>query len=133
MPGAVVWFADDQPADREFYKGFCQLHGADWQVETFPSAEKVLEAIKLQVPDLVMTDVDFGPGMNGLALTRALKAEYPQVRVIVASASESALIDWEAEEAGADEFLSKPFRLDRLKATIQRLLESQTTKQERKD
>ena len=128
MPTAVVYFADDDRGMRYVYEDVtCPVKdGSKWKVQTFAYAELLLETVERQKPDVVMTDVDFGPmNMDGLTLTALLKEKYPKIKIIVTSGTPQ--IRPKAIQAGADEFIAKPWDLEALEALIQKLLQSRET------
>ena len=76
------------------------------QVANTPDAERAL-ALSGMVPDLLGTDVNLGPGLDGVALAAEARRRWPLIRVIVISDDSSNLI---GQSAGTvDCFLLKPF------------------------
>lgn len=89
------------------------------------SGESALEWLKKgDVVDFVVTDLGL-PGMSGASVVEALRAE-PRTQslpIIVCSARTSMQDHTLALEAGADLFLEKPLRLQRLESEVKRLME----------
>jgi DNA-binding response OmpR family regulator len=81
-----------------------------------PEAMTLLMAIK---PNLILTDMML-PEVDGLTFIRALRRydRWAEVPALVVSAQPAARGRCEAEQAGADEFLSKPFDLQDLKMRL---------------
>jgi two-component system chemotaxis response regulator CheY len=83
------------------------------------------QALVLCTPDvdLVITDLNM-PNMNGLELTRALRAnpETASVVILVVTSNSNQTDTAEAEAAGVDGYVMKPFTPDVLKANIERVL-----------
>ncbi|MEW5853194.1 MAG: response regulator [Myxococcota bacterium] len=67
--------------------------------------------------DLLITDVML-PDINGLELVRAVKAQAPQIPVIVISALQESEVGARALDAGAARFIEKPLRLDELRREV---------------
>jgi signal transduction histidine kinase len=111
-----ILIAEDEADLRGFIVGVLK---ESYVVDAARDGAEALELMKKSRPDLVLTDVMM-PGSSGLDLTRAIK-EDPSLRnipVILLTArgeSEAAL---EGYEAGADDFVSKPFHTKVLQARI---------------
>jgi CheY-like chemotaxis protein len=89
-------------------------------------AEDAAEALALlarHIPDLVLTDIAM-PGMDGLELTRRLKADprYCHLPVIALTASAMKGDEKRVLEAGCDAYIAKPLDTRKLAATVARLL-----------
>ena len=93
--------------------------------------EQALAAARVRVPDLIVSDVMM-PGMDGLGLVRALRADEPTravpVLLLSARAGEESTI--EGLESGADEYLVKPFSANELVARVRALLAVSRLRQE---
>jgi PAS domain S-box-containing protein len=111
----IVW-ADDN-ADMRDYVG--RLLGPLYDVEAVPDGEAALGAVRRQTPDLVLADVMM-PGLDGFGLLRALRAEEctrtTPVILLSARAGEEARV--EGLQAGADDYLIKPFGARELLARV---------------
>lgn len=120
-PGPVqqrqrIVLADDN-ADMRGY--ICRLLGEHYDVEAVADGDAALAAIRAHRPDLVLTDVIM-LGMNGVDLVRALRQDSRTttlpVIILSASAAEDARI--EGIQAGADDYLVKPFSARELLARV---------------
>jgi CheY-like chemotaxis protein len=78
-----------------------------------------LQARQLDV-DVVITDIVM-PDPDGLTVIERLRAERPEIPIIAASGLADERTD-KALEAGAEEFLSKPFTAEKLQSALQRVL-----------
>jgi PAS domain S-box-containing protein len=111
-----ILLAEDN-ADMRGYIG--RLLGKDYQVEAVADGREALAAIRARPPDLVLTDV-WMLGMSGVELVHELR-QAPRTRtlpiiILSASATEEARI--EGIQAGADDYLIKPFSARELLARI---------------
>lgn len=119
-PAARILIADDDAGTRELLASLIQDLG--YEAQAVPDGEAAVAAATARPPDLILSDVNM-PGLNGLDLCRRLKAE-PATRLlpvvlITASGEEFKL---EGIEAGADDFLAKPFSTGELRARVRALL-----------
>ncbi len=118
---ARILIADDN-ADMRAY--LARLLRRYWQVETVADGEAALKAAKASPPDLVLSDVMM-PRLDGFELLGALRAD-PRTRsvpVVLVSARAGADSAVEGLEAGADDYLVKPFSARELVARVRANLE----------
>jgi putative nucleotidyltransferase with HDIG domain len=95
----------------------------EFDLELTTSAEKGLKFVREKNPDLVLCDVMM-PGMDGHAFCRAVKSDesLKHIPIILVTARTGAEMLNEGIEAGADDYISKPFDSTELKARIRALL-----------
>lgn len=113
---ARILLADDNADMREYVKRILLQH---WTVEAVEDGAAALASARERTPDLVLTDVMM-PEMNGFELLQALRAD-PRTRevpVIVLSARAGEESRVEGLEAGADDYLIKPFSARELTARV---------------
>jgi DNA-binding NtrC family response regulator len=79
--------------------------------------KQALEAIKEEVPDVVVLDLKM-PGMGGMEVLRLLKQKYPGVQVIIQTGHGTEIDRAEAQELGAFDFLNKPVTFEDLVRSI---------------
>ncbi|MDC4203595.1 MAG: ATP-binding protein [Candidatus Manganitrophus sp.] len=118
---ARILLADDNADMREYVKRILLQH---WTVEAVEDGASALASARERTPDLVLTDVMM-PGMNGFELLQALRAD-PRTRevpVIMLSARAGEESRVEGLEAGADDYLIKPFSARELMARVGARLE----------
>ncbi len=97
---------------RETRKGLVQLSYAE-------SGLEALDVLKSEATDvvLVLSDINM-PGMTGLELLRIIKAEYPDLRVLMVTAYDDAAMQEEAFSNGAEGYLTKPIDFSELKRDV---------------
>jgi len=92
------------------------LSSQGYEVKTAADGESGLNATLDWLPDLVITDLSM-PGMNGVELCRAIR-ERLQVPIIILSVRGEEKSKVEALDAGADDYVTKPFSVNELLARI---------------
>jgi two-component system KDP operon response regulator KdpE len=110
----TILLIDDEPQIRRVLRTSLAAQGAD--VIDVENGEEGLEVMRRRTVDLVMLDLSM-PGMGGLEACRAIRNGW-EVPIIVVSAKESERDKIEALDAGADDFVSKPFSFDELLARV---------------
>jgi signal transduction histidine kinase len=121
--GAFVILADDNADLRDYVRRLLEHEG--YRVEAVADGEAALAAARRQRPDLIVSDVMM-PRLDGLGLLRELRQdealrELPIV-LLSARAGEEARI--EGLDAGADDYVSKPFSARELLARVRANLQS---------
>ena len=115
----LVLVTDDDRAVREALERALQLAG--YEVELASDGDTALSAIERRTPDAVVLDVMM-PGLDGLDVTRRLRREGNRVPVLLLTARDAVGDRVEGLDAGADDYLPKPFALEELLARIRALL-----------
>ncbi|MEX0875417.1 MAG: response regulator [Actinomycetota bacterium] len=120
---ARVLLVDDDPQVLKLLRLNFEMEGYDVEVATDGAA--ALAAIDRRRPDAVVCDVMM-PGMDGLAVVRRLRADPETAAVpIVMVSAKAQLADVRAgAEAGADEYVTKPFDPQDVLDAVARLLDS---------
>lgn len=120
MARARILICDDEPLLRELMR--VALVG-DYEIEEAGTVEEALEAVRTFRPDVALVDVMM-PGGSGLDIVRELSGnpELRDSRSVVISAFAGDTDRREAQEAGADAFVAKPFDPDELSTTVAGLL-----------
>jgi len=112
---SVIIVDDDERLLRVF-KTALSLEG--YQCETASSAESALELINKTSFDIMLTDIRM-PGIEGFELTQIAKKIRPDMAVIIMTAYAEEFSFDNAIEAGASDFIKKPFTLNELILRIQ--------------
>jgi len=114
-----VLIVDDELFIVELYRDILQLRGYRILGTAFDGEEAVRKYNNsTDKPDVIIMDHRM-PVMNGVEATKAIMRVNPSQKVIFVSAD--VLIEKEARDAGAVEFLPKPFRMDDLIEKMERL------------
>jgi len=119
--GARILICDDEPLLRELMRA--ALVG-DYEFEEAGTVDEAIEVVRTFRPDVALVDVMM-PGGSGLEIIRHLRHD-PAVqgaRSVVISAFAGEDDRREAQDAGADAFIAKPFDPDELSAVVAGLLE----------
>jgi putative two-component system response regulator len=104
----VVLVVDDVSANRELLEGY--LYDLGYEVRQARDGREALEKIDIEEPDLILLDIDM-PRMDGLTLCARMKAHPVRrlVPIVLITASHDRTTRLKGIEAGADDFLTKPF------------------------
>jgi FixJ family two-component response regulator len=116
----VVFVVDPDRAVRESLDQLLRCEG--WRAETFVSAEDFLGYPVERAPGCLILDV-FLPGLGGLELQKLAATKCPHLPTIFLSVEEDIPTTVEAMKAGAQEFLTKPFRDGELLTAVRESLE----------
>jgi two-component system response regulator MprA len=114
---------DDEPAVRDALDRALRAEG--YHVRTAADGRAALDRMAEERPDLIVLDV-LMPVMDGLEVCRALRAAGDRTPILVLTARDSVADRVEGLDAGADDYLVKPFALDELLARIRALLRRST-------
>jgi FixJ family two-component response regulator len=117
---SIVFVVDDDSSIREAIKTLVSLVGL--RVETFGTAQEFLRSKRPDVPGCVVLDVEL-PGLSGLDLQRELAAHGIKLPIIFITGYGDIPMSVRAIKAGAQDFLTKPFRDRDLLDAIQQALE----------
>lgn len=85
------------------------------------SGEEVLEFIKKDPPDILLTDYSL-PGISGLELTRVIKREYPKIKVVALSMHDEAHLVKGILKEGVDGYLLKNIQQFELKNALKQII-----------
>ena len=119
---ARVLIADDNADMREYLTNL--LRNSGYQVIDVDDGQVALDALRADTPDLVISDVMM-PGMDGLQLVAALRADprTAAIPVLLLSARAGQEASIEGLQAGADDYLVKPFAAAELLARVRANIE----------
>lgn len=111
-----VLLVDDDTFMRQALRSSLRTRG--YAVEEASTGEEALELISQRAFDLVLLDVNM-PGIGGLAACQRIRALRPGTGVLMLTVREAEDDKVTALEAGADDYITKPFRLRELVARMQ--------------
>ncbi|MBL0198370.1 MAG: response regulator [Myxococcales bacterium] len=112
--GAVILVVEDEPQMRKFIRASLSSHG--YRVLEAERAAEAIMRVTSHNPELVLLDLGLPDG-DGIALTRQLR-EWTRVPIIVLSARGREDDKVSALDAGADDYLTKPFGVNELLARM---------------
>jgi two-component system, OmpR family, KDP operon response regulator KdpE len=113
-----ILVVDDEPQITRVLKTSLSSHG--YGIRTAADGEEALQVIHDWSPDLIITDLRM-PNMDGLELCREVRQK-SQVPIIVLSVKGEESIKVQALDAGADDYVTKPFSMNELTARIRAAL-----------
>jgi len=119
MSKARVMVVDDEENLAQFLQIMLAKEGYDVAVAL--SAKDALEQIESAPADLVLTDLMM-PELSGLDLIRELRSARPETECVVMTAYASVDSAIEALKLGAADYITKPFKVDEVKITLEKLL-----------
>jgi two-component system response regulator MprA len=114
-----ILVVDDEHAVRDALRRALDLAGYDVQIA--PAAEPALGLMHERPPDAIVLDV-LMPGMDGIELCRLLRADGNRTPVLMLTARDGVGDRVAGLDAGADDYLVKPFALEELQARLRALL-----------
>lgn len=122
----ILLVVDDNEDFREFMRS---LFSKDYQIITANNGEEAYQKVLEQLPDIILCDVMM-PVMDGYEFCRKIKEDIrtSHIPVILLTAKSSQENQYSGIEAGADDYISKPFNLEMLTLKISKIIEKQKNK-----
>jgi two-component system KDP operon response regulator KdpE len=115
----LILIVDDELQIRKLLQ--TGLKGYGYQVVTAANGAEALTAMVQHMPNLVILDITLGDDPDGLEVCRRLR-KWSQVPIIMLSVRGDERTKVHALDAGADDYLTKPFSMEELRARIQAVL-----------
>lgn len=121
MNAAHILVVDDNPTNLKLVSELLEFEG--YAISKAVDAESAQEIIHRTAPHLILMDIAL-PGMDGLSLTRLLKAEESTRHIIIVALTAFAMKgdELKAREAGCDGYITKPIDTRMISTTIARYL-----------
>ena len=113
----TVWVIDDDKSIRWVLEKAFKKEGM--QVRCFSNGSDLLEALQHEQPEVMLTDIRM-PGMDGITLLQRVGDQYPDLPVIVMTAHSDLDSAVSSYDAGAFEYLPKPFDVDEAIGQVKR-------------
>ncbi len=123
-----ILVVDDDPETCGFLREI--LSAEKWSVEVALSAQGALEHLERDVFDCVIADLNLKESRTGLDVLKAFKRRSPRTEVILITGFGTLEAAVEALREGAFDFISKPFRIEEVIATVRRALHAQESARE---
>jgi two-component system, OmpR family, KDP operon response regulator KdpE len=120
---ANILVVDDEPQITRVLK--TSLSSQGYGIRTAADGEEALQTMREWAPDLIVTDLRM-PNMDGLELCRRVRSE-SRIPIIVLSVKGEETIKVKALDAGADDYVTKPFSMNELVARIRAALRRAST------
>jgi two-component system KDP operon response regulator KdpE len=116
--GATILVVDDEPQIRRVMRSTLSIHG--YVIIEVSNGEDAIESVRKHRPDLVLLDVNM-PGIGGLEACREIRraSDAPIIMLTVRNAERDKVA---ALDAGADDYVVKPFGIEELLARIRAAL-----------
>jgi two-component system, OmpR family, response regulator MprA len=114
-----ILIADDDRAVRDALRRALSLGGYD--VELAAGGQETLDAVAHATPDAIVLDIGM-PGVDGLEVCRRLRRAGDRVPILMLTARDAVEDRIEGLDAGADDYLVKPFDVGELRARLRALL-----------
>lgn len=115
-----VWVVDDDRSIRWVLEK--ALSAAGHKTAVFESADSLLRRLSREQPDTIVSDIRM-PGMDGLELLDRIRADNPQLPIIIMTAHSDLDSAVASYRGGAFEYLPKPFDVDEAVALVERAVE----------
>jgi DNA-binding NtrC family response regulator len=117
---SILLIDDDATFARIFSK---ELKRLDYRVDHVDGGQKGLEAVSRGLYDVVLLDI-FMPEMDGLTVLRSIRERQPEMPVIMLTGGATVDTAIRSMKLGAFDYLTKPFRLEEVRISIEKALEN---------
>lgn len=128
--GIRVLIVDDEQPVRELLAHFLDSRG--FSTAQAATAEEALSTLDQQHFDVVLSDVQM-PGMNGLSLLSEIRRRHPDTAVLMLTACEDVSMAVDSMKAGALDYVTKPFQLQKVEAAVRSAAERHRRLREEED
>jgi CheY-like chemotaxis protein/HPt (histidine-containing phosphotransfer) domain-containing protein len=124
-----ILLVDDEPNNLRLLSRILTKH--TYNVRTVTSGEQALDSMEIEIPDIVLLDINM-PGMNGYEVCQQIKAQEQtqHIPVIFISALDETLDKVKAFNVGGSDYITKPFQMEEVMVRIENQLIIQRTRRE---
>jgi two-component system KDP operon response regulator KdpE len=112
--GSILLVEDDASIRRGLK---ATLSALNFEIGEASTGEEAITRLHAKIFDAVLMDLNM-PGMGGVEACRRIRKEHPQISIIVVTVRDSEENKIEALDAGADDYVTKPFRIGELAARV---------------
>jgi two-component system KDP operon response regulator KdpE len=112
--GKVLIVDDENSIRRALYN---TLHGMGFAVDDASTGEEALDVVRKVEYDVVLLDINM-PGMGGIRACREMRRSLPRLGILMLTVRDSEEDMVAALDAGADDYITKPFRIRELAARV---------------
>src|SRR3970282_2142680 len=123
----MVLVVDDEQGMREFLTVLLEKQGH--RVITAAEGEQALQLVAEEPPDLVISDLRM-PNVDGIGLLGGIRKQYPEFPVILITADASSASTIQAMRLGADDYITKPFRIEEIRLVVEKALARRLAKEQ---
>ena len=117
-----ILIVDDEPENRRLFRKLVENKYPTVAIDEAPDGLEAVHNIRTHAPDLVILDLHL-PGISGLQVCRIIREEQKgKIKVLAITGHNTDDSRRQALEAGADDFLGKPFMVKELAQKIEELL-----------
>ncbi|NWJ44550.1 MAG: response regulator transcription factor [Chloroflexi bacterium] len=125
-----ILIADDEPDVVEVISVGLRMNSPDWEIISAEDGQMAVELFRKENPDLVILDMNM-PRLGGLEACRSIRRENIDVPIIFLTVRDDEIEKVRGLEAGADDYITKPFSplelMARIRAQLRRTMRSKTT------
>jgi CheY-like chemotaxis protein len=125
MTQVSVLVAEDDKLIRTIFAEIVKAEG--FAVVETENGQSALDLVASQKIDMIISDMKM-PVMNGFDLLVAVKKTYPEIPVTVITGFNSEYLEADALAAGADAYITKPFKVTDISETLQKMYHKITAK-----
>ncbi len=115
-----ILIVEDDPAIGAFVQTALEREG--FEVELVKRGEAAIERVEITSPDLILLDLMLPGGLDGLQVCRALRRRSQYIPIIMLTAKDDDVDKVVGLEMGADDYITKPFKIRELLARVRALL-----------
>jgi len=127
MPGERILVVDDEFLLRDSIRIVLEKEG--YEVFTAGDGEEAMKQLEAGLPQVVLSDIKM-PKTDGIELLKTIKAEHPEVEVVMLTGYPTIEAAVNAIKLGAYDYITKPFKIGNLNLTLAQALEKQRLSRE---